>query len=84
MSEELYSTPDLWLGALLLAESNAVLVDVQISRNGRETVMFSFCGENLSQTARAYCKRQAVANVACLRGKLNELRDHIFQAKQSN
>lgn len=80
---ELYSTSDLWLGALLLAQTDAELVDVQFSRNGRETAMFSFEGEGLSRMAKAYCKDQALANVTLLRCKLNELRDHIFQARKN-
>ncbi len=80
---EIYSTSDLWLGALLLAESDAELVDVQFSRNGRETVTFSFEGEELSRSAKAYCNDQALANVTLLRSKINDLRDLIFQARKS-
>ena len=81
MSER-FSTPDIWLGALFLSESRAELVDVQYSKNGRETVMFSFAGDGLSHIARCYCKDEALANVTQLREKLNTLRDHIFQARQ--
>ena len=55
MSSECYSTSDLWLGALLLSESEAQLVDLQLSRSGRETVFFTFSGENLSRIAQSYC-----------------------------
>lgn len=80
---EYYSTSDLWLGALLLAETDAELVDVQFTRNGRETAMFSFQGEGLSQMAKAYCNNEALANVAQLRTRINDLRDLIFQARNS-
>ena len=80
---EIYSTSDLWLGALLLAETDAELVDVQFSRNGRETVTFSFEGDGLSRMAKAYCNDRASANVTLLRSKMNGLRDLIFLAKNS-
>ena len=79
--QELHSTSDLWLSALFLAETDAELKEVQCSRNGRRTVIFTFSGEGLSRVARAYCKREAQANVTQLRERLNELRDHIFQAR---
>lgn len=80
MSEQ-YMTSDFWLGGVLLSEAGAKLVDVQINRNGRETVVFSFKGKNLSQVARAYCNQEAVANVTQLREKINLLRDYIFQTR---
>ncbi len=81
MSER-YMTSDFWLGGTLLCETDAELVDVQINRNGRETVIFSFKGENLSRMARAYCNQEAVANVTQLREKINLLRDYIFQTRE--
>ena len=81
---ELLVTPDIWQGALLLVATNARLVDIQLSRNGRETIMFTFRGENLSRTAKAYCNQEAVANVTELRVKINELRDVIFQSRKNN
>jgi len=82
MSSEWYSTSDLWLGALLLSETEAELIDLQISRNGRETVFFTFSGENLSRMAQSYCSNKALANVTQLRRKMNDLRDLIFQARE--
>ena len=82
MQQELYSSSDLWLSALLLAETDAELIDVQVSRNGRLTVNFTFAGENLSRAAHAYCNNKAIANVTQLREQLNRLRDLIFQARQ--
>ena len=79
--QDRYETPDFWLGGLFLTKTDARLVEVQINRNGRTTVTFSFEGENLSQLARAYCNQEAVANVTQLREKINHLRDHIFQAR---
>ncbi len=81
---ELFSTSDIWLGAYFLSESNAQLADVQVSRNGRETVSFSFQGEELTQLARTYCEEEALANVAQLREKINLLRDLIFQSKRNS
>lgn len=80
---EIYATSDIWLGGMFLAETDAELIDVQVSRNGRETVSFSFRGQNLSQLAKSYCQREALANVAQLREKINVLRDLIFQAKEN-
>lgn len=80
---ETYSTSDLWLGSLLLAETDAKVMDVQVTRSGRETVFFTFSGENLSRLAQSYCREQALANVCQLRRKMNDLRDLIFQAKQN-
>jgi len=79
---ELYSTSDIWLGAYFLTESNAQLKDVQVNRNGREGVSFSFQGEELTQLAKTYCQEQALANVIQLRTKINFLRDIIFQSKK--
>jgi hypothetical protein len=76
---ERYSTSDLWLAALFLSETNAQLIDVQLMRNGRQTVFFTFCGENLSRLAQAYCQEKALANVTQLREKINDLRDVLFQ-----
>ena len=82
MSEELYSTSDIWLGALLLCETDAQLDDIQINNNGRETVFFSFRGKDLAPLAKSYCRNEALANVTLLRKKINDLRDLIFQAKR--
>lgn len=79
---EIYNTQDIWLGSVLLCESNAKLEDVQISRNGRETVSFCFRGENLNALAKSYCEEEAVANVAELRRQMNFLRDIIFASKK--
>ena len=78
---EIYATSDIWLGALFLSENDAELVDIQVSRAGRETVSFAFRGPNLAQLANSYCQHQALANVVQLREKINVLRDLIFQAK---
>ena len=83
MPNEMYSTPAIWLGALLLSETDARLVKVQVSQSGRATVMFSFYGDNLSRVAETYCKNKAIANVSGLRSRLNFLRDFIFQARMS-
>ena len=79
---EIYSTSDLWLGALFLTETDAQLVDVKFTRNGRETVFFTFRGKDLSRFAQAYCQDQALANVSKLRVKMNDLRDLIFNHRQ--
>ena len=79
---ELYSTSDIWLGSLLLAETDAELVKVQVSRTGRETVTFCFKGNDLYRMAEAYCRNDALANVTQLRAKINDLRDLIFQKRQ--
>ena len=84
MSSERYSTSDLWLGALLLSETEAELMDVQISRHGRETVFFTFSGEGISRMAQAYCENKALANVTELRKKMNDLRDLVFQAREGS
>ena len=81
MEREIYTTSDLWLSALLSSESAAELVDVQFSKNGRLTAMFTFEGENLSHLAQKYCQDQAYANVTRLRRRINDLRDLIFQAR---
>ncbi len=83
MSEEVYNTSDMWLGSVLLCETDARLDDFQVSRNGRTTVMFSFRGQNLSQVAKEYCNERIQVNVVELRSKLNFLRDVIFQSKKS-
>ncbi len=83
MSCERYSTSDLWLGALFLSETDARLVDVQLTRNGRETVFFTFSGKDLSRFAQAYCQDKALANVSKLRSKMNDLRDLIFSRRQT-
>ena len=83
MSEELYSTSDIWLGATLLCETDANLEDFQVSRNGRTTVMFSFRGKDLSRIAQEYCNERILANVVELRSRLNFLRDVIFQSKEN-
>ena len=82
MSEHV-AIQDIWLGALYLAESDADLIDVQISKNGRRTIIFTFAGENLSELSRAYCNGEAQANVVRLRAGINRLRDFIFQARTS-
>ena len=79
---EMYPTRDIWLGSLFLTESKVSLVDVQVSKNGRENITFIFHGEGLTRIAEAYCKEQAVANINQLRDKLNVLRDLIFQARK--
>ena len=79
---ENYSTSDLWLAATFLSEGKAILVDTQVSRNGRETVFFSFEGECLSKLAQSYCSNEALANVTRLRAKINDLRDVIFRARK--
>ena len=79
---EVYSTADIWLGGLLLAETDAELIDVHQSRNGRETVTFTFRGRNLSKMAQAYCREEALGNVTQIRIKINELRDLIFQHRR--
>ena len=77
-----YDTQDFWLGSVFLTNANARLINVQVSRNGRETVTFSFAGENLAELVRAYCNGEAQANVTRLRENINLLRDFIFQARQ--
>ena len=84
MNCEVYSTNDLWLGSLFLTETDAELIDVSFAQNGRNTVTFSFEGENLSKLAKDYSKQVAIANVSHLRKKLNHLRDLIFQHKSRN
>ena len=81
---ELYTTSDLWLSAIILSETDAELVDFQVSRNGRMNVSFSFRGENLTQLAREYCEEKAYANVTRLRSKINFLRDIIFTSKKKD
>jgi len=83
MCNEIYATSDIWLGAILLAEADAELIDVQLSRNGCETVTFSFQGGDVSRVAKAYGKEEAIANVSRLRREINHLRDLIFQAKEN-
>jgi hypothetical protein len=78
---ERYSTSDLWLGVFFLCEINVQLVDIQVSCDNRETVFFTFMGENLSKLARTYFQNQALANVVKLRSKINELRDLIFSQR---
>ena len=79
---EQISIQDIYLGGLLLAETDAELVDVQVNGNGRRTVIFTFRGDNLSEMSRAYCNGEALANVTQLRAEINRLRDLIFQARQ--
>ena len=81
---EIFSTSDLWLSAVILSETDAELVDFQVSRNGRMNVSFSFRGENLTQLAHEYCEEKAYANVARLRNKINFLRDIIFTSKKKH
>ena len=81
MSEQV-TIQDIYLGGLLLTETNAELVDVQVNGNGRKTVIFTFRGEGLSRMSRAYCNGEALANVTRLRAEINRLRDLIFQARQ--
>ena len=78
-----HDTSDVWLAGFFQAETDARLVDVQVNRNGRTSVVFSFEGEDLSKAARAYCNGKAVANVVQLRAKINEFRDIIFQARKT-
>jgi len=77
--KETYSTQDLWLGSLFLTESEAELIKVQLGINGHKSVTFSFRGEGLSRLAEMYHSREALANVAQIREKINFLRDLLFQ-----
>ena len=81
MSETL-TTCNLWLGALVLSESNAELKDVKISFEERESILFVFSGEELTQLANSYYNQEALANVVDLRNKLNFLRDIIFESRK--
>ena len=83
MCKEIYATSDIWLGAVLLAETNAELIDVHLSKNGNETVTFSFQGGDVSRVAKAYGDEEAIANVSRLRREINHLRYLIFQAKEN-
>lgn len=80
---EIYATSDIWLGAVLLTATDAELIEISRARNGRETVTFSFQGEDLGRLAKAYCQEKAMANVADLRREINRLRDLLFQAKEN-
>ena len=79
---ETLNTSDLWLGGYILSESDAELKDVQISFEGRESILFNLQGENLSELAKSYYKQEALANVIELRSKLNFLRDIIFESRR--
>ena len=79
---ETLNTSDLWLGGYILSESDAELKDVQISFEGRESVLFNLQGENLSELVKSYYKQEALANVIELRSKLNFLRDIIFESRR--
>ena len=81
MTEQL-AIQELWHVGFLLTEAKAELVDVQVSKNGRTTVIFTIRGNNLSEMSRAYCNGEAQANVTRLRENINLLRDFIFQARQ--
>ncbi|WP_372365548.1 hypothetical protein [Candidatus Uabimicrobium sp. HlEnr_7] len=81
MSETL-TTCDLWLGGYILSESDAELKDVQVSFEGRESILFSIKGEDLNELAKSYYKQEALANVIELRAKLNFLRDIIFESRR--
>ncbi|WP_372371345.1 hypothetical protein [Candidatus Uabimicrobium sp. HlEnr_7] len=81
MSETL-TTCDLWLGGYILSESDAELKDVQVSFEGRKSILFSIKGEDLNELAKSYYKQEALANVAELRAKLNFLRDIIFESRR--
>ncbi len=80
--KETYSTQDLWLGSLFLSETEAELTRVQTGVTGRQTVTFSFQGENLSYLADMYHRQQALANVTLMREKINFLRDILFKARE--
>ena len=80
--KEIYSTSDLWLGSLFMSEAKAKMVGVHSTGEARPTIVFSFCGEDLSWLAKKYCQGQAQANVSRLRLQLNALRDLIFQARK--
>jgi len=79
---ETLNTSDLWLGGYILSESDAELKDVQISFEGRESILFNLQGENLSELAKSYYRQEALANVIELRSKLNFLRDIIFESRK--
>ena len=79
---ETLNTSDLWLGGYILSESDAELKDVQISFEGRESILFNLQGENLNELAKSYYKQEALANVIELRSKLNFLRDIIFESRR--
>ncbi|WP_372370412.1 hypothetical protein [Candidatus Uabimicrobium sp. HlEnr_7] len=79
---ETLNTSDLWLGGYILSESDAELKDVQVSFEGRESILFNLQGENLSELTKSYYKQEALANVAELRNKLNFLRDIIFESRR--
>ena len=79
---ETLNTSDLWLGGYILSESDAELKDVQISFEGRESILFNLQGENLRELAKSYYKQEALANVIELRSKLNFLRDIIFESRR--
>ena len=80
--KEIYNTSDLWLGSLFMSEAQAKMVDVHSIGQARPTIVFSFCGEELSRLAKQYCQGQAQTNVSRLRAQLNFLRDLIFQARK--
>lgn len=76
---EQYSSPDIWLISYLLCEADAELTGVQTNVN---TIQFCIRGENLATLASSYCQKEALANVAELRIKLNYLRDIIFESRK--
>lgn len=80
---ERFSCSDLWLAAMLHSQRKK-LVDVQVNKQGRFSVFFTFQGENISPTVESYCKEEATANVTSLRSSMNHLRDLIFQAKSKH
>ena len=80
---ETYSTQDLWLGSFFLSETEAELTRVQTGVTGRNTVTFSFQGEDLSALADMYHRQDALANVTQMREKINFLRDILFKARES-
>ncbi len=82
--KETFTTNDIWLGSVLLSEAEAELMDIQVSRNGRESIMFCFQGKDLSRYAQSYCREETIANVTQLRSKLNFLRDLIFQQRSKH
>lgn len=77
---EILKTSDIWMGAFLLCETDAHLDAVEIKRGKRETVTFSFSGNNLAKTVHDYKTKKA--NVVELRSKLNFLKDIIFQSRK--
>ena len=81
--QEYLSTGDIWLGSLILVETEAELTNIQINRNSCASINFTFSGKNLNALAQDYYAEKAQANVAQLREKLNFLKDIIFESKRN-